>query len=275
MPRASRSLPLLLAWLVGCGGQSCWLRQYEGRVEHGTAVIARATTDHERALGYTERARGLGEKARYLRAFGKLTLPGYVAIFDQARGDHDTAVRLDPASAEAYVGRGLTEYDRGFPAPPDALETEAEVQRHRLLARSDFAKAIELDAANETALDRRGLIEEQAKEYEDAIRDYTALATVSPRLGRSRLADAHCRRGGEHAAARRFEPAIADYERAIGLDAPSDGCDCEPYGSVAAVYVDAGRYDDAWKAVHLAREKRRWVPDELVARLAKVSGRDH
>lgn len=273
MTRSWIAWPVLWALVGGCGGQSYWLGQYEGHVKKGTAIIAKAKTDHERASGYTERARGYGEKARYLRAFQKLTLQQYAAIFDQAVEDHGEAVRLDPSSADVYLHRGLTYYDRGFPAPPDVLEPESKAKEFRALAKADFSKAIELDGRNALALDRRGLILEQANDFEAAIRDYTALVAVDARLGRSRLAELYCRRGDQHTIAKKYELAIADYERAIALDAPADACDCEPYGAVAATYVEAGQYDKAWDAVHRAKAKRRWLPDDLVARLEKASGR--
>ncbi len=267
--------PWALLVLIACGcGKSYWLGQYQAQVEKGTALIAKAKTDHERAEGYTQRARGYGEQARYLRAFQQVTLTEYVALFDRAMQDHDAAQKLDPSSAAVYVGRALTAFDRGFPAPPDTLEPEAKARELRQLAAADFSKAIDIEARNEVALDRRGMIREATPDFDGASRDYTVLMDVNARLGKSRLADLHCRRGQERATATQYDLAAADYERAIAFDAPADACACEPYGAAASTYFEAGRYDQAWDAVHRAKAKHRWVPDEMVAALAKASGRD-
>lgn len=264
----------LLAFVLACGcGKSYWLGQYHAQVEKGTARIAAAKDDAERALGYAQRARGYGEQARYLRAFRKVSLAEYESIFDRAMLDHHAAVRLDPANAELYVARGLTAYDRAFPAPPDTLERATGSLTWRAGALADFDRALELDPRNQQALDRRGLIREQAKDWDAAEHDYTALAAVDSLLGKSRLAGLFCVRGGEERAAEHLDLAAADYERAIALDVPSDGCDCDPYAAAAGTYLEMARYDPAWDVVRRAEAKHRGVPDELVAALVKASGR--
>jgi tetratricopeptide (TPR) repeat protein len=233
MNRSLLALSAILPLSFGCGGQSFWLSQYEGHIRKGTATIAAAKTDRERSAGYVERARGYGEKARYLRAFKKIGLEEYTQLFEQAVKDHGEAVRLDPANAEVYLNRGLTYYDRGFVAPPDQLEPESKAGEYRKLAKADFTTAIELDGRNELALDRRGMINEQEMDYEAAILDYTAEMAVNPRLGKMRLADLYCLRGRANTIAKKYDLGAADYERAISLDVPADSCDCEPYEGVA------------------------------------------
>ena len=84
MNRSVLALAAILPLSCGCGGQSFWLGQYEGHIEKGTAAIASAKTDRERSAGYVERARGYGEKARYLRAFKRIGLEEYSRLFEQA-----------------------------------------------------------------------------------------------------------------------------------------------------------------------------------------------
>jgi len=54
---------------------------------------------------------------------------------------------------------------------------------------------------------------------------------------------------------------------------PPDSCSCDPYGSLAGTYYEAGRYDEAWAAVREAQAKRRWLPPEFIEQLKKTSGR--
>jgi hypothetical protein len=54
----------------------------------------------------------------------------------------------------------------------------------------------------------------------------------------------------------------------------ADGCACDPYEPLVALYtVETRQYDEAWEVVHLARRSNRRISPELVDRLTKDSGR--
>lgn len=272
MKRRLPTWPVLLVLISSCG-QNFTLGVYEGQINEGTAAIASAKSDGEKAAGYDQRARGYAEKARYLRFFKKTSPEEYARLFDQATRDHAEALRLDPNDADRFASRGVTYYERAYAGPPDNPLPKEEADKYGALARADFSKAIELDPRHEMALDRRGLIEEQERDYDAAIRDYTAERAVNERAGKLRLAQAYCERADTLRGQKRNEAAIEDYKRSIELDVAPDGCTCDPYGSLARAYYEAARYDEAWAAVHDAQVKRRWLPPELIEELKKASGR--
>jgi tetratricopeptide (TPR) repeat protein len=151
-------------------------------------------------------------------------------LFGLAIKDHDQAVALNP-SAEAYYTQGVTYYDRAaLEAVVDGrlVGTDADRKAWFDPATSDFKKAIDGDARLYLAWDRLGLIHETTGELDQAIRDYTQEMALNP-LGRARLADAYCTRGGSpNARGKEHDAAIADYEKSIDTGATADGCSCDP-----------------------------------------------
>jgi tetratricopeptide (TPR) repeat protein len=260
------SLALLL------GGCTEWwqgysLRRYQGEIDAAARAIDAAQNDAQRAEAHTARGRSYSEKARYGRAFKLIPPEEYGRLFDLAVKDHDRAIALAPDDSRAYLGRGRTHYDRA------ALEDAAAPRAQALFdaAKADFSKAIEKDPRNEQAFDMRGLVHLHDSALDQAIADFAEERKVNPRLGKLRLADTYCARGASLQKEKRYEPAIADYEKAIELGAPTDGCECQPDSPLAWLYYETGQYDKSWEVVHKAQAASRWIAPELLEQLKKAS----
>lgn len=93
-------------------------------------------------------------------------------------------------------------------------------------------------------------------------------------LGKIRLFDAYCARGVLDVKKNLYDAALADYEKARELGAPTDGCECDPYWGLAALYLDHKHdADKSWSIVHAAK-RRGYIPAEFLAHPKQVSGRD-
>ncbi|HEV7510277.1 MAG TPA: hypothetical protein VGO27_01180, partial [Candidatus Acidoferrum sp.] len=91
---------------------------------------------------------------------------------------------------------------------------------------------------------------------------------------RARLADAYCTRGGSSSPkGKKYEAAISDFEKSIDTGATADGCSCDPYNPLLALYTDGRRFDQAWGIVYKARKSGKWIAPEMLDRLKKESGR--
>ena len=75
------------------------------------------------------------------------------------------------------------------------MGTDADRKAWFAPATADFKKATEKDPQLYLAWDRLGMSHEMTGEIDEAISDYTQEMALNP-LGRSRLADAYCTRGG-------------------------------------------------------------------------------
>ena len=273
---ASRSVRLWCAGatvlLAGCewGGPTYFLAKYDREIKDSTQAIETARNDAQRAQAHSARASAYSEKARYSRASKLISPEEYGRLFDLAVKDHDRAVELAPGEPGVYLARGLTFYNRAaYDDHPDAITAAAFDA-----ARADFTRTLERDRHNGQAYDMRGLVGIAIGDLDGAIADFTDLERLDRRLGESRLADAHCRRGDSYVKAKSYERAIADYEKAIELGAPSDGCDCQPDTPLAWTYCELRQYDKSWEVVHRAQRAHRWIMPELIERLKKASGRD-
>jgi tetratricopeptide (TPR) repeat protein len=257
--------------LGGCDRiyRSLYLSGYDRDIKESTRAIETARDDARRAAGYTQRGRAYSEKARYCRTFKLIPAGEYDRLFGLAVKDHDHAVALNPGSAEAHFSRGQTHYDRA------ALEAGEDARKLWFdPAAADFKKAIERDGRHYMAWDMLGLVHEQTGELDKAISAFTQEMALNP-LGRVRLADAHCVRGSSYHKEKKYVAAIADYEKAIEIGAADDGCSCDPYNPLVALYGDVSRqYDKGWRVVHKARKSKRWIAPELLEKLKKDSGRD-
>jgi tetratricopeptide (TPR) repeat protein len=270
------ALAFVLLFLAGCNriSQSLSLSSYDRDIRSSTKAIDSARDNAQRAESYAKRGSAYSEKARYSRAFKLISTDEYNRLFGLAIKDHDQAIALDPTRAEAYYTRGVTYYDR---AALDAvvngnlMGTDAERKAWFAPATADFKKAIEKDSQLYLAWDRLGLIHETTGELDQAINDYSQEMALNP-LGKSRLADAYCTRGGSHAKEKN-ETAIADFEKSIELSAAADGCSCDPYNPLLWLYTDRRRYDQAWGVVDRARKSKKWIEPEWLDKLKKKSGR--
>jgi len=266
---------IVLLFLTSCSriAHYLYLSSYDRDINSAANQIESAHDNAHRAEAYAKRGSAYSEKARYSRAFKLISTDEYERLFNLAIKDHDQAIALDP-TADAYYTRGVTYYDRAnLEAVVDGrlMGTEAERKAWFEPATADFKKAIEKDARLDMAWDRLGLIHETTGELDLAINDYTQEMALNP-LGRSRLADAYCARGGTYQK-EKYDAAIADYEKSLELGATADGCSCDPYNPLIGLYTGARRYDQAWGVVHKAQNSKKWVAPESLERLKKESGR--
>src|SRR6266403_907096 len=104
----------VLLVLAGCGpmSQSSYLAGYDRDISSSTQALENARDDSQRAAAYSKRGSAYSEKARYSRAFKLISSDEYGRLFGLAIQNHDQAIALDPANAEAYFNRGQTYYDR-------------------------------------------------------------------------------------------------------------------------------------------------------------------
>jgi tetratricopeptide (TPR) repeat protein len=270
----------VLLSLVGCTrvAHFLYLSAYDREISSGTTAIESARDNAHRAEAYAKRGSAYSEKARYSKAFNLISADDYDRLFSLAIKDHDQAIALEP-SAQAYYTRGVTYYNRAnLEAVVDGRLMGSESDRKAWFApaTADFKKAVETDSQLYLAWDQLGLIHETTGELDKAISDYTQEMALNP-LGRSRLADAYCRRGGFASGQKekKYDAAIADYEKSIDLGATADGCSCDPYNPLIWLYTDGRRYDQAWGVVHRAQKSKNWVAPEMVDRLKKESGRSN
>jgi tetratricopeptide (TPR) repeat protein len=269
------SLLLLVVLLAGCG-PSWFLSGYERDISRATRAIETARDDAQRSAAYTQRGDAYSDKARYSRAFKLIPPDEYARLFDLAVKDHNQAIALNPASAEAYYGRGQTYYDRAVlevVVNGTLVGDKATWNRWFDPAIADFRKATQKDARHEQAWDRLGLSHETIGELDQAIDAYTQVMGLNQKLGRARLADAYCERAGTHQKDGNDDAAIADYEKSIDFGAKDDGCSCDPYGPLIGIYQRYHRYDQGWQVVHKAGRSGKWIAPDLLSTLQKESGR--
>ncbi len=276
--RLNIGVPLCISVLLllgGCG-PSYFLASYERGISSSTRAIETARDDAHRAAAYTKRGSAYSEKARYSRAFNLISPEEYTRLFGLAIKDHDQAIALDPASPEAYYNRGVTYYDRAVlevVVNGTLVGDKATWNRWFDPAIADFRKATAKDPRHSQAWDRLGLSHETIGEFDQAIAAYTQVMAVDPKLGRSRLADVYCERGNSNQKEKKYDAAIADYEKSIDTGAIADGCSCDPYNPLFGLYTEARRYDQGWLVVRRARNYGKWIMPELLHRLQKESGR--
>ena len=268
------TLASVLLFLAGC--HRIAVNSYDRDISSATKEIESASDNAHRAEAYAKRGSAYSEKARYSKAFKLIPADEYDRLFMLAIKDHDQAIALDP-SAEAYYTRGATYYDRAnLQAVVDGhlMGTEADRKAWFEPATADFKKATDKDARLYLAWDRLGLIHETTGELDQAISDYTQEMALNP-LGKSRLADAYCTRGGSSSSQKekKYDAALADYEKSIDLGATADPCSCDPYNPLLYIYTDGRRYDQAWGVVHKMQNSKKWIAPEMLDRLKKESGR--
>jgi tetratricopeptide (TPR) repeat protein len=218
----------LIILLVGVDWPAWHVRGYQRQADDGAGVIAAATNDTARAAGHIQRGRSYAEIARYRHVFKSVGAAEYAGLYEKAMRDLDAAVQLDPENVEAFNARGLTYFERSWAAGQNGLEPEPATRIWLARAKADFTVVIDRDARNATALDYRGMTNENLGDYIAAIDDYTHVAALDATLGALRLADVYCRRGGTWVAQKAYDKAVADLEQSISLGANRDGCDCDP-----------------------------------------------
>ena len=269
----------VLLFQAGCVGmaRSWYLSSYDRDISSSTRAIETARDNAHRAAAYAKRGSAYSEKARYSRAFKLIPADEYERLFGLAVKDHDQAIALNPASAEAYYSRGQTYYDRAVlevVVNGMLVGTVADQKAWFAPAIADFRKAVDRDSRFYMAWDMLGLSHETIGELDQAISEYSQEMPLNPKLGRLRLADAYCLRAGSNQKEKGSEAAIADYEKSMDTGASADGCSCDPYNPLIGLYAENRRYDQAWEVVHKAQRSRKWIAPELLDKLKKDSGRN-
>ena len=252
--------------LGGCErlARSLYLMQCDRNIAEATHAIDNARDDAQRATAYAKRGRAYSDKARYSRMVSLIAADELGRHFSPAIDDHDKAVLLAHGSAESYFSRGQTYYDRA------SVEQHKDARPWFDLAAADFKKAIEKDPRDYMALDMLGVVHTDAGELDEAIQDFTREMALNP-LGRGRLADTYCARGSAYYGAKKYDAAIADYEKSIEMVATTDDCGCDPYFPLIQLYDTTAQYDKAWGTVHKAQKAKKWVDPELLEKLRKDS----
>jgi tetratricopeptide (TPR) repeat protein len=263
----------VVLWFAGCSP----MERYERDIGSSTRAIESARDDAHRAAAYSKRGSAYSEKARYSRFFKLIPAEEYERLFGLATKDHEQAIALDPASAEAYYSRGRTYYDRAVlesVVNGALVGTDASRKAWFAPAAADFQKAIEKDGKRYEAWDMLGLTHETTGELDLAIADYSQEMALN-RLGRSRLAGAYCERGEYRQKEKQLDAAVADYEKSIDAGAVSDGCSCDPYNALLGLYSESRRYDRSWVVVRRALAAGKWVAPDLLDILKNASGRSN
>ncbi len=182
------------------------------------------------------------------------------------------AAKTDASRASAYSDRGRGYSDK---ARLSLLRKAIDHAPWFDAARRDLAMAIEKDHKHRGAYDYLGLVDEQTGRFDEAVADYTHVLEFDPRLGRSRLAALYCDRGQSDVQAKEYELAVADLEKSVVFTDRSDGCSCEPYNTLAYIYIDEQKqYDRGWDLVHRAQSSNQLIASEYVERLKQGSGRN-
>jgi tetratricopeptide (TPR) repeat protein len=268
--------PLCISVVLSFAGCS-QMEVYERDISSSTRDIESARDDVHRAAAYSKRGSAYSEKARYSRAFKLIRAEEYERLFGLAIKDHEQAIALDPANAEAYYNRGRTYYDRAVletVVNGALVGTDASRKAWFAPAAADFQKAIEKDGKRYEAWDMLGLAHETTGELDLAITDYSQEMALNS-LGKSRLAGAYCERGEYRQKEKQLDAAIADYEKSIDAGAVTDGCSCDPYNSLLGLYSEGRRYDQGWVLVRRALNAGKWVAPDLLDNLKKISGRSN
>lgn len=243
-----------------------YLSQRDGEIKKATRAIESAQNDAQRASGYADRGAAWGEKARYSRAFKLIPGDEYERLFQLAIQDHDRAIALQPDNAEMYYRRGRTYYMQAAFSTFDPLN-DPKSKAYFETAKGNFAKAIELDPRHALAYEFRGMANEGTGDMDQAIADYTQLAALQPK-SRFRLADAYCGRGSSYLKEKKYELAVSDFEKSIEIGSSADGCACEPYNPLLAIYlIEKPDYDKAREVVRRAHTSRKWIAPEYLEKL--------
>ena len=257
--------------LAGCGrmAQSLYLSGCDRDISNATRAIETAHDDVQRAKGYSTRGSAYAEKARYSRMSKLIAADEYERLFKLAMTDHGQAVALDQGSAELYLKRGQAYYERA------TLEWLAGKDAKRWFdwAATDFETAIQKDPRDYRGFDQLGVVHQENGEREKAIEDFTNEMALNP-LGKARLTDAYCTLASHYHGQKRYDDAATDYRKSMEMGGGADGCGCDPFEALVALYtVETRQYDEAWEVVHLAQRSNRRISPELIERLKKDSGR--
>ena len=271
--RVALACALIVFLVSGCDrvAQDLHLRGHDNDIEKATRAIASAQTDAQRAAAYVARGAAIGEKARYSRAFKIIPDDEYARLLEMSLKDHGQAIALVPGNAEMYYGVGHTYYMQAAFSTFDPANDPMAKDNFRS-AKATLTQAIERDSRHIRAYEYRGMANEGAGDLDQAIADYTRLAELEPK-SRYRLADAHCNRGNNNLRANnQIALAIADYEKSIEIGSSADGCSCEPYNPLMAIYlIEKPDLEKAREVVRRAQAARKRIAPEYLEKLKSAN----
>lgn len=138
-------------------------------------------------------------------------------------------VEKNPDNADAYVNRGLINFERG-----NLPEAEA-----------DFLKAFELDPYNGDILFNLAVIQEKNNHFDDAIATYDNLLKIE-----LNSEEGFYNRGRLKLAKEDFDGAIADFQKTLELEDRFVAAENE----IAIAYFRQKKYEDALKTIRHAAE---------------------
>jgi tetratricopeptide (TPR) repeat protein len=272
------SLVLLCACVViassGCKQVAVYtaMWHYDREIRRATMAIESAQNDAQRAESYARRGDVRGGKARYSRAFKLVSDSEYDRLLEMSVKDHDQSIALAPGNAEMYYRRGHTYYMQAAFGTFDS-KNDPKSKAYFENAKLDFSKAVELDPRHAMAFEYRGMANEGTGDLDPAIADYTQLAELQPKL-RYRLADAHCNRGLSYMREKKFDLAASDFGNSIEIGSSADGCSCEPYNPLLAIYLlETPDYDKAREVARRAQASRKWIGPEYLEKLKQAPTR--
>lgn len=246
-----------------------YLWRCDGNIAAAGKRIDAATDDTARAKAYDDRARAYREKARFSGTFKLVEPAEYEKQFVMALLDHIRAIMLTPKDTRLHFSRGRTYYDRAT-----VNLTDGKNRAIYNLAEGDFTRALEGDPAQSEYWEFRGLVRLANNELDGAIGDFERMATLDPKRGGARLADALCARGSGHQAAKRDDDAIRDFERSLSVSSDCDGCRCDPHAPLAWLYLDSKQdYAKSWDTVRRARAAGKPLDSAMVEKLKAAAGR--
>lgn len=269
------SVLILLAGVIffsGCSGIGYMIEKwrassYDKDIERAGRAIAASTDTKQRAAAYAERADAYSEKSHYSRLMKLISDEEYSRLFDLALADYNQAIALEPESAEMYYRRGNAYYSRA------GLDMIYAPYRSDFLApaKADFSRVVAQEPKNAMALDMLGLTDGSMGDWTAALADFEQEVALNPDM-RFRISDAYCNRGSRYAAAQ-HDLAISDLKRAIEMRATSDGCECEPYNPLLAIYLRTQQYDKAREVAAQAKSSKQWIAPEYLTQLKAAGGR--
>jgi len=261
---------LLFAGIVLLGGctsifrthQRWNVRRYDGEIRRAGEAIAASRNTTQRSAAYADRANAYAEKARYSRLMKLIAGEEYDKLFNLAVQDYNQAIALAPDNEEIYYRRGNAYYLRaGLDMIYDPTPSASLVP-----AKADFSRVVEKNPRNVGALDMLGLTDGSRGDWTQAIADFEQEAALDPQR-RFRVSDAYCNRGSRYPK-EKYDLAISDLNRAIQIRGASDPCECDPYNSLLAIYLQQTReYDKARGVVALAQRSGKWIAPEYLDQL--------
>ena len=207
---------------------------------------------------------------------------GNMGQVDAAIREFDRAIALDPSFDEAYYNRGcafsakgqfevaIRDHDNAIrlrPNYPEAYNSRARAYDGRgqsEQALRDYDRAIELRPDYAEAFNNRGALYEAKGQLDAAIRDCDKAIGLRPDY-----AEAYNNRANAYQEKGSYDAAIKDYDKAVALN-PSL---LAAYQNRAIAHLQTKEYARAWADVEMFRKLGGTPSPDLIADLAKASGR--